>query len=381
MMDFSEEVYVDISEESLIRCVKKSFNFALPIAQSSQFDKNPFQRTPGPKSKAKSVSALNLSKKAIQIAPMNSKHKSCVIGKEYRVRGNLEKLPKPVCSTSEADEPEEILSDELNKLGKSTLTSSVLKNVIMSQETTTCKAKGIYKMRLTGEAIYNFRELQQVEVPSKEEIGRRTILLPEPARQRKSNKTLFVDLDETLVHTMQTELDYSLVPIDPRAVQTTTFLLANTGKLLNLKTVFRPHVREFLKRLSATYEIVVFTAGARTYAETIINLIDPEKEFIDYKLYRENCIPKGNALVKDLRVISNRDMKNMVIIDNAITSFASHLNNGIHITSFFGSEDDTELLKVLPLLEMLANVENVQTELEEQIGLKSLYEEFVEGRN
>eukprot|EP00826_Nyctotherus_ovalis_P028265 TRINITY_DN2234_c0_g1_i1.p1 TRINITY_DN2234_c0_g1~~TRINITY_DN2234_c0_g1_i1.p1 ORF type:complete len:342 (-),score=25.07 TRINITY_DN2234_c0_g1_i1:432-1457(-) len=257
-MNSIEEVYTDTSEESLIKYLKRPLNFAFPAVQSSQFDKNPFQRTSGPKQKAKSVSAINLSQKAIQIAHVNSKHKSCVITKKYKVRGNLEKLPKPACITSEADEPEEILNGELNKLKKSMSNNSIPKNETISQETIMSKAEGVYKMQLTGEVVYNFRELQLIKVPGREEIGRRKILLPKPTKLKKSNKTLFLDLDETLVHTMQANLDYSLVPIDPQAVRTTTFLLSATNKLLNLKIVFRPHVREFLKELSAMYEIVVY---------------------------------------------------------------------------------------------------------------------------
>lgn len=48
----------------------------------------------------------------------------------------------------------------------------------------------------------------------------------------------------------------------------------------------RPYCREFLAEMSKYYEIVIFTAGLAEYADEILDMIDPEKKHISYRLYR-----------------------------------------------------------------------------------------------
>ena len=52
----------------------------------------------------------------------------------------------------------------------------------------------------------------------------------------------------------------------------------------------RPFVDECLKRLAELYEIVVFTAGIKDYADPILDYIDPKKEYFKKRLYRTDCI-------------------------------------------------------------------------------------------
>jgi len=48
-------------------------------------------------------------------------------------------------------------------------------------------------------------------------------------------------------------------------------------------------------------------------------------------------------LIKDLRVIKNRELKNMIIVDNCISMFVNQMKNGIPILPFEGEMGDTEL--------------------------------------
>ena len=75
--------------------------------------------------------------------------------------------------------------------------------------------------------------------------------------------------------------------------------------------------------LSTMYEIAVFTAGEKEYADTILDFIDGDRTVIKHRLYRQHCMsPAKNIYVKDLRVIGDRDLKDMVLVDNSIVSFA-----------------------------------------------------------
>ncbi|MFN9904527.1 MAG: HAD family hydrolase [bacterium] len=84
----------------------------------------------------------------------------------------------------------------------------------------------------------------------------------------------------------------------------------------------RPFAQSLLCSLSPFFELIIFTASHSCYANVVLDHLDPENKFIQHRLFRDSCIqtPEG-VYVKDLRVV-NRDLKDMVIVDNAAYSFA-----------------------------------------------------------
>ena len=94
-----------------------------------------------------------------------------------------------------------------------------------------------------------------------------------------------------------------------------------------LKCNIRPYAREVLERLSQKYEIGVFTAGREPYATRMLNFLDPEDEFFSFKLFRQHCYPYIHSEgyesmnVKDLRIIKNRDISKLVLIDNSAHTY------------------------------------------------------------
>jgi CTD small phosphatase-like protein 2 len=64
--------------------------------------------------------------------------------------------------------------------------------------------------------------------------------------------------------------------------------------------------------------------------------------------------------VKDLRIIRNRELKDMVIVDNSVYSFAYQIDNGIPIIPFYHEQTDEEMLHLIFYLDCLSTCEDVR---------------------
>ena len=150
-----------------------------------------------------------------------------------------------------------------------------------------------------------------------------------------NKKTLVLDLDETLIHS---DLDL----IYKNHIITLYFDSEDEDeKNIPIPLILRPGLFDFLNYAKEKFELIIFTASQKNYADTIIDYIEKEQKYFSLRLYREHCIfIKPGLYIKDLRIFKNRDLKNIVLIDNSIFSFAHQLNNGILVTSFYNDDND-----------------------------------------
>jgi len=119
------------------------------------------------------------------------------------------------------------------------------------------------------------------------------------------------------------------------------------GNIIPIPLILRPGLFDFLNYAKEKFELIIFTASHKNYADKIIDYIEKEKKYFSLRLYREHCIfIKPGLYIKDLRIFKNRDLKNIVLIDNSIFSFAHQLSNGILVTSFYNDEDDCFLINL-----------------------------------
>ena len=74
--------------------------------------------------------------------------------------------------------------------------------------------------------------------------------------------------------------------------------------------------------MSHHYELVLFTAATSEYAEKIAAVIDPKCIYFSAVMSREYCLKYNSGIyIKDLRIFSNRNLNNVLILDNSSVSF------------------------------------------------------------
>ena len=76
--------------------------------------------------------------------------------------------------------------------------------------------------------------------------------------------------------------------------------------------------------------------------------------------------------IKDLRIIKNRGLKDIIIVDNLIHSFGLQLDNGIPVLEYLKGKDDVELKGMEDLLRDLANVDDVRDVLRQKLALRKV---------
>jgi len=127
----------------------------------------------------------------------------------------------------------------------------------------------------------------------------------------------------------------------------------------------RPYAEKFLKELSELYEVTIFTAGVKDYADAVLNILDPHG-YITHRLYRHHTTlkPSVPGVIKDLSKLG-RDLTKTLLIDNAPENFRLQQENGLEIISWYNDPYDTELLDMMPFLKdlVLNQVEDIRKPL------------------
>ena len=182
----------------------------------------------------------------------------------------------------------------------------------------------------------------------------------------KNKKIALFDLDETLVHCTKDQkgLNGDVVNIK-----------LPTNKIVQVGLNIRSHWKEALDLIKNQYHIVVYTASHQSYADAVLNYLDKENKYFQYRLYRNHCVQCDvdgvKFYVKDLDTLDKYyNLKDVVLIDNSVLSFAYHLNNGIPIVPFIEQRDDTQLLMLAYYLLSIASFDDLTQENKKHINIE-----------
>lgn len=71
--------------------------------------------------------------------------------------------------------------------------------------------------------------------------------------------------------------------------------MGTEGLIPQLVFLIRPHAIQFLHEMAAVFEVVVFTAAEQSYADEVLDRLDPRGELISYRLYRQHTVQLQNV--------------------------------------------------------------------------------------
>lgn len=165
-------------------------------------------------------------------------------------------------------------------------------------------------------------------------------------------------MDETLIHA-------KFLSGDEKAPDDGDFVVNlaknDMSEQARISVKMRPYLDNCLENLEKSYEIAVFTAGEQSYADAVLDYLDEHRQIIKHRFYRQHCIQVEQGMyVKDLRIFKDRNLKDIVIVDNSIISFAFNMDNGVPISGFFRQKNDEELLYMISYLEEVYSFPDVR---------------------
>lgn len=167
---------------------------------------------------------------------------------------------------------------------------------------------------------------------------------------QSKDKLLVLDLDETLICTVEQALEY---PPDFRV-----------GPFFVYK---RPFVSEFLAVCQGWFEVAVWTSASPSYAARIVEALfsyAPVFVWASDRCGRGYDPERGEQFsVKNLRKVKQRGyrLEQVIVVDDTAEKHQQNYGNLVRVREWTGDLEDTELLLLLSYLEKLRTAENIRT--------------------
>jgi len=198
-----------------------------------------------------------------------------------------------------------------------------------------------------------------------EDLAHLQPLLPPQSNEHRGRQTLVLDLDETLVHCHPSLLNGPDPPLRLRI---------DTCPPLNAHVYLRPAARKLLDWAKDCFEVVIFTASAAIYADQVLDWLDPNRNIISHRLYRQHCTEIAGGHFKDMRRLG-RSLDSVVLVDNSPLAAGMCPDNAILCSSWFGDDyEDVELEHLVELLRSLRLQPSIPAFLTERFGFDAFLE-------
>ncbi|KAL7317365.1 Nuclear envelope morphology protein 1 [Mucor circinelloides] len=175
--------------------------------------------------------------------------------------------------------------------------------------------------------------------------------------QYYKGKTLVLDLDETLVHSVRLGTTESTVNA---SIKKKTIEVTSDKQSILYEVYKRPHVDFFLSTISQWYKVVIFTASMSEYADPVIDWLDQDQTLISQRYFRQSCLLKNGNFLKDIS-IAESDLSKVCLIDNSPSAYELCQENAIPLPTWISNPKDDCLLDLLPLLDALRFTADVRS--------------------
>jgi TFIIF-interacting CTD phosphatase-like protein len=156
---------------------------------------------------------------------------------------------------------------------------------------------------------------------------------------------LVLDIDHTMIVAVSQKHVHKMA-------KTPDFVVSFDEKAFGI--FVRPFLVPFLRCCSHWFDLIVWTAGTQEYAESIIKGIFPHDIPKPPIYHREHCTRKWDSdwnpiYIKDLRKLEGFHDEKFLLLDDQKVSFSFTPANGMQLTPYKGSFDNT-LFALLPHL-------------------------------
>ena len=116
--------------------------------------------------------------------------------------------------------------------------------------------------------------------------------------------------------------------------------------------------------IKENYFICIYTSCEKFYADYLIQTLDIFDNIFLIKLYRDKCFKihtkEENIFIKDLRIINQVNINDIIIVDSSAIHFGLFYKNGIPITPYNKkNEKDCELLNLGILLNNMYKIKDI----------------------
>jgi len=120
-------------------------------------------------------------------------------------------------------------------------------------------------------------------------------------------------MDETLLHAATLQDIYVAKVYGENAQPSFVTSFRDSETIIEIGVFLRPYLMDMLRRLQPHFDMCIYTASERVYANAILDKVDPYNQYFQKRIYRDKCtrtILEGGRTVylKDLRCIQGYDM-------------------------------------------------------------------------
>jgi len=170
-------------------------------------------------------------------------------------------------------------------------------------------------------------------------------------KNKRSNKILILDLDETLLHATMFHINRS-----------------PDFELGLAQAYLRPGLREFMRTVLDRFETGIWTAATREYTLDAITRFVNEPGRLSFIWSREQCSTRTDKATgeeyrtKDLSkvVALGHPIESIIVVDDDLKPWGEYQDNVVLVKKYRGESEDSDLVLLLAYLEILGSVQDVR---------------------